>query len=162
MTGHHHTPTPSVYARTSDPDMRSAGEELTGMGDGGIGLVAGEHPGHLGDSGVAGHRCHVGKRCPAVDALGDDHLLGGCSRDLGEVRDHEHLVMFGQVGQGPADRRRGDAAHAGVTLGPHRQVRVEMATALAALFRGADLATTLADTATRVDALLQQYATLNQ
>jgi len=55
-----------------------------------------------------------------------------------------------------------DAAHAGVTLGPHRQVRVEMATALAALFRGADLATTLADTAARVDALLQQYATLNQ
>jgi sn-glycerol 3-phosphate transport system substrate-binding protein len=55
-----------------------------------------------------------------------------------------------------------DAAHAGATIGPHRQVRVQMATALAEVLGGADVATALANAAAQSDALLQQYAALNQ
>ena len=55
-----------------------------------------------------------------------------------------------------------DAAHAGATIGPHRQVRVQLATALAAVLGGADVTATLADAAAQMDALIQQYAALNQ
>ena len=55
-----------------------------------------------------------------------------------------------------------DAAHAGATLGPHRQVRVQVASGLAAVLGGADVATTLADVTARANALMAQYAALNQ
>ncbi len=55
-----------------------------------------------------------------------------------------------------------DAAHAGATIGPHRQVRVQLASALAAVFGGADVGATLADAAIQMDALIQQYTALNQ
>lgn len=55
-----------------------------------------------------------------------------------------------------------DAAHAGATIGPHRQVRVQIATGLAAVLGGADVAATLADVTAQADAAIQQYAALNQ
>ena len=55
-----------------------------------------------------------------------------------------------------------DAAHAGATIGPHRQVRVQVASGLAAVLGGADVATTLADVTARANALIAQYAALNQ
>lgn len=55
-----------------------------------------------------------------------------------------------------------DAAHAGATIGPHRQIRVQLATALAEVLGGADVAATLANAAAQMDAQIAQYAQLNQ
>jgi sn-glycerol 3-phosphate transport system substrate-binding protein len=54
-----------------------------------------------------------------------------------------------------------DLAHAGPQIGPHREIRNLIAGALAAIYAGADVATTLGDTAATADTLLQRYLALN-
>lgn len=71
--------------------------------------------------------------------------------------DPRYRVAYDQLVNSP-----NDAAHAGAVIGPHRQVRAVLAGALAAVFDGADVASTLADAAAQADVLLQQYALLNQ
>jgi sn-glycerol 3-phosphate transport system substrate-binding protein len=71
--------------------------------------------------------------------------------------DPRFRVAYDQLVNSPAD-----AAHAGAVIGPHRQVRAETSGALAAIFGGADVTATLTAAAARADALLQQYASLNQ
>ncbi len=70
--------------------------------------------------------------------------------------DPRFRVAYTQLANSPDD-----LAHAGPQIGPHRQVRDEMAAALASIYNGADVESTLAAAADTSNALLQQYIALN-
>lgn len=55
----------------------------------------------------------------------------------------------------------GSPAAAGALIGPHRQVRVATASAVAAIFAGTDVATALSEAAVTSDRLLSDYAALS-
>ena len=70
--------------------------------------------------------------------------------------DPRFRVAYTQLANSPDD-----LAHAGPQIGPHRQVRDQMAAALASIFNGADIESSLTAAADASDALLQQYIALN-
>ncbi|MAT05906.1 MAG: hypothetical protein CL424_12780 [Acidimicrobiaceae bacterium] len=70
--------------------------------------------------------------------------------------DPRFRVAYTQLANSPDD-----LAHAGPQIGPHRQVRDQTAAALASIFNGGDIESTLTDAAATSDALLQQYIALN-
>lgn len=70
--------------------------------------------------------------------------------------DPRFRVAYTQLADSPDD-----LAHAGPQIGPHRQVRDEMAAALASIYNGADIESTLAAAADTSNALLGQYIALN-
>lgn len=70
--------------------------------------------------------------------------------------DPRFRVAYTQLANSPDD-----LAHAGPQIGPHRQVRDQVAAALAGIFDGADIGASLATAAANSDALLQQYIALN-
>ena len=70
--------------------------------------------------------------------------------------DPRFRVAYTQLANSPDD-----LAHAGPQIGPHRQVRDQVAAALAGIFNGADVESSLAAAAENADALLQQYIALN-
>lgn len=72
------------------------------------------------------------------------------------ANDPRFRVAYTQLANSP-----NDLAHAGPQIGPHRQVRDETAAALAAIYNGADIESTLAAAAATSNALLQQYIALN-
>ena len=72
------------------------------------------------------------------------------------AEDPRFRVAYTQLADSPDD-----LAHAGPQIGPHRQVRDQLAAALASIYNGADVESTLAAAAETSDALLQQYTALN-
>ncbi|HWL45015.1 MAG TPA: ABC transporter substrate-binding protein [Ilumatobacter sp.] len=89
---------------------------------------------------------------PIADGATDLEPLASVYRD-----DPRFRIAYETLVNSPVD-----AAHAGATIGPHRQIRVQLATGLAAVFGGADVASTLAGVTAQSNALIAQYAALNQ
>ncbi len=88
---------------------------------------------------------------PIVDAAIDLEPLSTTYAD-----DPRFRVAYTQLANSPDD-----LAHAGPQIGPHRQVRDQLAAALAGIFNGADVEASLATAADNSNALLQQYIALN-
>lgn len=70
--------------------------------------------------------------------------------------DPRFRVAFDQLAASPID-----AEHAGPVIGPHRQIRSATASALASIWDGADVQTTLTEAAAAAKAMLEQWALLN-